>query len=125
LVERAEAAVPEALRRWCEAERKGRDANAPKSGADNKLSAYGASPAGRAVVWRRARLRFSAANGTLTATDLQSRKEAHAHAPHGQELLATLPPNLQQKVRSNAYVQVAANVEDHTLVAVFPPGTQG
>jgi CRISPR-associated protein Csm5 len=123
LAERAEVVVPDALRRWCEAERKGRD-NAPRSTADNKRSADSAAPVGSAIVWPRARLRFNAANGTLTAIDLQTRKEAHAHAPHGQELLATLPPDLQQKVRSNAFVQIVAHVRDHTLVSVSPSGSK-
>jgi len=68
------------------------------------------------AIWRGARLKFNRANGALTAE--ASGKQAHASAPKGEELLATLPPDTQTKVRRNDFVKVNAVVQGSVLVRV-------
>jgi CRISPR-associated protein Cmr6 len=80
-----------------------------------------ASPRARGVpaetVWDRARLKFNSGNGTLTAVG-PANAEANALAPRGLELLASLPAEVQRKVRANRYVRVTAKVRGSELVAV-------
>lgn len=69
------------------------------------------------TVWERARLRFNAKNGTLTAVGPKN-TEANAHAPRGAELLTSLPADIQRKVRANEFVHVIAKVRGSELIAV-------
>jgi CRISPR-associated protein Cmr6 len=69
------------------------------------------------VIWERARLKFNAKNGTLAAVG-PGNVEANALAPKGAELLASLPPALQRKVRANEFVRVTAKVRGAELIAV-------
>ena len=71
------------------------------------------------AIWRGARLKFNRANGTLTAE--ANGKQAHASAPNGEQLLATLPPDTQTKVRRNEFVKVNAVVQGSVLVRVEKP----
>lgn len=69
-----------------------------------------------AEAWPGARLKFNRANKTLTAE--KDGKSAHALAPKGEELLATLSPETRRKVESNQFVKVTAYVSGSTLVRV-------
>jgi CRISPR-associated protein Cmr6 len=94
------------------------------SPAESKPPAGGAHTAGGArssdeMVWDNARLKYNAQNGTLTATGLQN-TQANALAPRGEQLLLTLPQDIQQKVRANHFVQVVARVRRSNLIAVEP-----
>lgn len=71
------------------------------------------------AIWPGARLKFNRANGTLTAE--ANGKQAHASAPKGQQLLETLPPDMQTKVRRNDFVKVNAVVQGSILVRVEKP----
>ncbi len=69
-----------------------------------------------AVAWEGARVKFNRANGALTVE--KSGKTAIALAPAGEALLQTLPPDIQQKVRTNQFVRVNAHVAEGVLVRV-------
>lgn len=71
------------------------------------------------TIWNSARLRFNAKNGTLTAVG-PGNVEANALAPRGAELLATLPPDVQRKVKANEFVRVTASVRGTELISVEP-----
>lgn len=73
-------------------------------------------PVAAETIWGGARLKFNRANGTLTAE--ANGKQAHASAPRGEALLATLPPDTQAKVRRNEFVKVNAIVQGSSLVRV-------
>lgn len=73
------------------------------------------------TIWEKARLKFNAKNGTLTAVGPES-AEANALAPRGAELLASLPPELQRKVKANEFVRVTAKVRGAELMAVEGKG---
>jgi CRISPR-associated protein Cmr6 len=74
-------------------------------------------PAEPEVIWEKARLKFNPRNKNLTASGPKN-AEAHANAPGGEQLLQTLPAQLQQKVRRNDFVQVVATVCGNTLVSI-------
>lgn len=74
-------------------------------------------PAEPEIIWEKARLKFNPRNKTLTASGPKN-MEAHANTPSGEQLLQTLPPQLQQKVRRNEFVQVVATVCGSTLVSI-------
>jgi CRISPR-associated protein Cmr6 len=69
------------------------------------------------TVWERARLRYNANNGTLSAVG-PGGATANAFAPRGAELLSRLPPEVQQRVRSNQFVQAVARVQGFNLIDV-------
>lgn len=69
------------------------------------------------TIWERARLKFNANNGTLTAIG-PNNVEANALAPRGLELLASLPAEVQRMVRANQFVRVVAKVRGTELIAV-------
>ncbi len=69
-----------------------------------------------AEAWPGARLKFNRTNGTLTAE--KDGRSAHALAPKGKELLATLSPDTRRKVENNQFVRVTAYVSGSTLVRV-------
>lgn len=69
-----------------------------------------------AVAWEGARVKFNRANGALTVE--KSGKTAIAVAPAGEALLQTLPPDIQQKVRTNQFVKINAYVAEGVLVRV-------
>ena len=69
------------------------------------------------TVWERARLRYNANNGTLSAVG-PGGATANAFAPRGPELLSRLPPEVQQRVRSNQFVQTVARVQGFDLIDV-------
>ena len=71
------------------------------------------------TIWPGARLKFNRMNGTVTAE--ANGKQAHASAPKGEELLATLSPDTQTKVRRNDFVKVNAVVQGSVLVRVEKP----
>lgn len=75
----------------------------------------------KAEPWDGAELRYNAKNFALTAK--KGGKEAIAVAPKGEELLNTLPIEIQKKVRTNQYVKVIAYVAQQTLVKVEPRST--
>jgi len=87
----------------------------------SRLQQRSASPRSRdataETTWERARLKFNAGNGTLTAVG-PGNAEANALAPRGQELLATLPAEVQRKVRANQFVRVTAKVRGSELIAI-------
>lgn len=109
-----------ALLRWCEEEAKQdahRMAMHDRSGARVSAPSTATRSVPQEVVWDRARLKFNARNGTLTAVG-RDNVEANAISPRGVELLATLPAGVQQKVRANQFVQVAATVRGRELIAI-------
>jgi len=71
------------------------------------------------AVWPGARLKFNRANGTLTVE--ANGKQAHAPAPKGEELLATLPPDTRAKVHRNEFVKANAVVQGSILVRFEKP----
>jgi hypothetical protein len=72
-----------------------------------------------AVVWTGARLKFNRANKALTAEI--NGKQAVAIAPKGEALLATLPPEIREKVKDPAqYVRVTAYVARKQLIRIEP-----
>jgi CRISPR-associated protein Cmr6 len=83
-------------------------------GSPEKLKQKSAAPE---VVWEKARLRFNPRNKNLTAIGPKN-VEAHASAPSGEQLLQTLPVQLQQKVRGNGYVHVVATVCGSKLLSI-------
>ncbi|MFU8838015.1 MAG: type III-B CRISPR module RAMP protein Cmr6 [Thiohalomonadaceae bacterium] len=66
--------------------------------------------------WPGARLKFNRGNKALTVE--KDGKTAVAIAPKGEELLATLPPDVRKKVETNQFVRVTAYVADNILVRV-------
>lgn len=82
--------------------------------------AAAAGSRGGGELWRKARLRFNRANGTLTAIGPGS-AEAHAYAPRGEELLSRLPRALQQKVRSNEHAQYPVRVHNKEILEILSP----
>lgn len=116
LVERAESQPNEELPRWCKEElgRLDRPGGADPAGPGKPLD----SPRQpQEQVWNRARLKYNAKNGTLTAVGPANVK-ANALAPEGPKLLATLPPAIQAKVKANEFVRVTARVRGAELIAV-------
>ena len=71
------------------------------------------------TVWPSARLKFNLANRALTVES--GGKLAHALAPKGEELLASLPAAIQTKVRRNEFVKVSVMVQGSTLVRIEMP----
>lgn len=69
-----------------------------------------------AVAWEGARLRFNRASKALIAE--KGGKSAVALAPKGEELLASLPPDVRKKVEINQFVKVTAYVAGSNLVRV-------
>ncbi|MFA7097307.1 MAG: type III-B CRISPR module RAMP protein Cmr6 [Gammaproteobacteria bacterium] len=69
-----------------------------------------------AVAWEGARLKFNRASKALIAE--KGGKSAVALAPKGEELLASLPPDVRKKVEINQFVKVTAYVAGSNLVRV-------
>ena len=69
-----------------------------------------------AVAWEGARVKFNRANGALIVE--KSGGTAIAPAPAGEQLLQTLPVDVQQKIRTNQFVKVTAYVAEGVLVRV-------
>lgn len=69
-----------------------------------------------ALPWQGVRLKFNTGNGALSVE--KDGKTATALAPKGEQLLQTLPLDVQKKVRTNQYVKVTAYVDDRTLVRI-------
>ncbi len=118
LVEASPGADNDALHAWCEAD----TARMQAQGEDARpaLAAGPAStskPAANEIVWEKARIKFNAKNGTLTAVSPDG-TEANAIAPRGEELLASLPPEVQGKVRRNEFVRVTAKIRGVELIGV-------
>jgi CRISPR-associated protein Csm5 len=116
LVEQADAPAPESLQRWCGEESQRSFVAAPPSGTGEPKPNV---QIGDEVVWQKARLKFNKGNGTLTAIG-PGNAQAHAHAPRGEEILSGLPQQLQQKVRTNQFVQLAVRVRGSELVGIEP-----
>jgi CRISPR-associated protein Csm5 len=118
VLERADRPENAELSRWCEDEAL-RYANTPTPAPAE--AAPVAQPGSRSeadeTTWERARLKFNGKNGTLTAVG-PNNAEANALAPRGAELLASLPPDVQRKVRANEFVRVTARVRGAELIAV-------
>ena len=70
----------------------------------------------QAETWEGARLTFNRKNGSLTVE--KSGQKATAVAPDGERLLNSLPPAVQQKVRTNPFVKVTARAAKGTLFGV-------
>lgn len=68
--------------------------------------------------WPGARLKFNRGNGALTAE--KGGKTAFALKPKGEELLNSLPAEVQNKVRTNQFVKVTGYVSGSVLVRVEP-----
>lgn len=83
-----------------------------------QLAAAPATPAREAEVWHKARINWNRANGALTVT--KGSKSATALSPASETLLASLPENLRQKIKTNQFVQVTAHVSGGTLVRIEP-----
>jgi CRISPR-associated protein Cmr6 len=66
--------------------------------------------------WQGARIKFNHANGALTVE--KDGKTAIALAPRGEELLKTLPVGIQQKIRSNAFVKISAQVSEGNVINI-------
>ncbi len=116
LVERADAAPPDSLQRWCDEESRRSLAAVPPSHVADAGARVRASDE---VLWPRAKLKFNKGNGTLTATGAGN-AQAHAHAPRGEEILSSLPQPLQQKVRTNVFLQLTVRVRGSELVGIEP-----
>jgi CRISPR-associated protein Csm5 len=71
-----------------------------------------------AIAWSGARLKFNRANKALTAE--KDGKQAVAIAPHGEALLATLPPDIRKKVETNQFVKATAYVARNQLIRIEP-----
>ena len=69
------------------------------------------------TVWPQARLQYNRQNGTLTAIG-PGNARASALDERGEELVSRLPQEVQQRVRTNQYVRVAARVRGSDLIAV-------
>lgn len=120
VAEPADGAGNEALARWCASESarlSARTSDARRTDVAPGTAVKAAAAPSAEVVWDRARLKFNARNGTLTAVG-PGNAEANALAPKGAELLATLPTQMQSKVRANEFVRVAARVVGGELVGV-------
>jgi CRISPR-associated protein Csm5 len=119
LLERADSPENAELRRWCEREAQRYLSTSTPVPAESVPDAL--VPSSRSVsdetVWERARLKFNARNGTLTAVG-PNNAEANALAPRGAELLASLPPDVQRRVKANEFVRVTAKVRGAELIAV-------
>jgi hypothetical protein len=116
LIECAEASEPETLKQWCDEQNRRFTPPTPSPELDREKSR---ATADDEVVWPKARLKYNKGNGTLTATG-PGNAQAHAHAPRGEEILSGLPRQLQQKVRTNQFVQAAVRVRDSELVRIEP-----
>lgn len=117
LVEAAPSSPNDALRTWCEAElvrmlAKDADACPPTATGPTSIDEPSVPE-----VWQKARLKFSAKNGTLTAVGPRD-SQANALAPRGEELLASLPAEVQRKVKANEFVRVTARVRGAELIGV-------
>jgi CRISPR-associated protein Csm5 len=118
LIEASPSAANDALRAWCEAESTrmpDQDATA-RAASTTRPSPIDEAPVPE-TVWEKARLRFNIRNGTLTAVG-PGNTEANALAPRGAELLASLPPDLQGKIKRNEFVRITAKVRGAVLIAV-------
>jgi len=102
----------EAQRRAREEERHRREAEAKEAAR----KAQEARQLAEAQAWSGARLKFDRRNGSLMAE--KDGRSAIAIQPKGEELLNSLPTDVQQKVRSNQFVRVTAWVFEGTLVRV-------
>lgn len=69
-----------------------------------------------AIPWPGARLKFNRTNKSLSAE--KDGKTAIALAPIGEELLASLPIEIRQKVETGQFVKVTAYVSERTLIRV-------
>lgn len=116
LAEPADSPPNAALRLWCETESGALVATADQQ--ESEIRNRQVQTVEQSVeIWDRARLRFNAANGTLTAIGPKE-VEAHALAPRGAELLSGLPPDVQTKVRLNQFIRVVARVRGRELIAI-------
>ncbi|MCS6997529.1 MAG: type III-A CRISPR-associated RAMP protein Csm5 [Casimicrobiaceae bacterium] len=115
LIERLPSETKEALSAWCmdEASRLRAPSTAPQPSPLAQKA--------REEIWKGARLRFNRANGTLTAVGT-GQIEAHALRPRGEELLGSLPPEIQEKVRRNEFVRVTARVVGRELISISYSG---
>jgi CRISPR-associated protein Cmr6 len=84
-----------------------------------EMKAQATREAAQAVAWHGARIKFNRANGSLSVE--KDGKVCTASAAKAQELLATLPSDLQKKVRENQFVKVTAFVYGHSLVRIETP----
>lgn len=69
-----------------------------------------------AIAWEGARPKFNRSNGSLTVE--KSGQTAIALAPKGEELLQTLPVDLQQKIKTNQFAKVTAYVAEGILIRI-------
>lgn len=72
-----------------------------------------------AIPWLGARIKFNAGNRALSVEE--EGKTAIAIQPKGEELLGTLSPETQAKIRQNQFIRVTAYVADNVLVRVEAP----
>lgn len=75
-----------------------------------------AEPAPAVTVWQGARIKWNRANGALTVE--KDGKSAIALAPVSETLLASLPDDVRQKIKTNQFVRVTAHVSDGNLVNI-------
>lgn len=115
LVEASPSTANDALQKWCKEEAARWRAPAVGAGKDDTRSTA------QEEVWKRARLRFNQNNGTLTAIG-PKQGEAYALKPRGEELLATLPRQIQARVKANAFVHVTARVVGRELISIASEG---
>jgi CRISPR-associated protein Csm5 len=122
LVEQADAPENAPLAHWCEKQATRVDgavlAHAPAAAATRQAAP---SAGAETTVWEKARLRFNHNNKTLTAVGPNG-VQANALKPKGEELLSKLPPDVQQKVRRNEFVQVKATVRGAELTDIEAKG---
>jgi CRISPR-associated protein Cmr6 len=100
-----------------EARQESADQSTSQAGDDRKMTTATYQAGAPQRIWEKAQIKFNASNGTLTAI-WQGNPQANALAPRGQELLASLPIQLQQKVKQNQFVRVIATVRGNELVAI-------
>lgn len=67
--------------------------------------------------WLGARIRFNRANGTLVIE--KTGRTAIALKPKGEELLNTLPASIKQKIMSNQFVKVNAQVLQKEIIKLM------
>ncbi len=69
-----------------------------------------------AMAWHGAQLKFNRSNGTLTAN--KDGQTATALAPRGEELLKTLPADIQNKIRTSQFVRMTAYVAEGNVMSL-------
>ncbi|MDP2752374.1 MAG: type III-B CRISPR module RAMP protein Cmr6 [Rhodocyclaceae bacterium] len=72
-----------------------------------------------AIEWQGTRIKFDPRNKSLTVE--KDGKTAIAIQPEGENLLATLPPAIQAKIRQNQFTKVTAYIADSILMRVTVP----